>query len=339
MPFVSSIRGNFGLSRRRFPTFNVSTTNATITGGSITTAGGYRIHTFTTVGNDNFTVTPNESRNGTTFNLPLEILVVGGGGAGANRHGGGGGAGGMIVGTNIPGRSGASPITVGAGGTSPSGQADIISSVQKGGNSTFDTNVIALGGGGGGNWTDNNSTVTTGGSGGGGSSFDGAPGGVAQQPASSTYSGVTLSGFGFNGGNCRYTSAINAGGGGGAGAAGGSGTGGVRGDGGSGRQNSILGTNYFWAGGGGGGVWENAAGGNGGAGGGGGSVGSGQASGTGGTGGLNNGGTPTNYPQNSTSTVGGNGGANTGSGGGGTNQTPSQGGNGGSGIVVVRYIP
>jgi hypothetical protein len=261
MPFVSSVRGSFGLNKLPVPKFIPTTANSAITGGTITTAGGYRIHSFTTVGANTFSVTPNESRNGTIFTFPLEILVVGGGGSAGTRHSGGGGAGGMIIGTNVPGKTGSTSITVGGGGASQFG--DVIGI--KGTNSTFDTNVIALGGGGGGNWTTNDPATTTGGSGGGGSGSNGAAGGVAQQASSSSYSGVTLTGYGFNGGDCRYTSTINAGGGGGAGGAGANGTAGV-GNGGAGRQNSILGTNYFWAGGGGGGTWDGATGGNGGSG-------------------------------------------------------------------------
>jgi hypothetical protein len=56
---------------------------AAATGGSVTTTGGYRIHTFTS-GN-------------TTFNMPyagvVEVLMVGGGGGGAGIGGGGGGGG------------------------------------------------------------------------------------------------------------------------------------------------------------------------------------------------------------------------------------------------------
>ena len=52
------------------------------TGGTITTDGDYKVHSFTTVGNTNFVVTG----SGT-----VEYLVIGGGGGAS---GGGGGAGG-----------------------------------------------------------------------------------------------------------------------------------------------------------------------------------------------------------------------------------------------------
>jgi len=45
MPFVSSVRGSYGVqSRRPRQTGRIGTGS---TGGTITTAGGYRIHTFT----------------------------------------------------------------------------------------------------------------------------------------------------------------------------------------------------------------------------------------------------------------------------------------------------
>lgn len=55
------------------------------TGGTVTTSGGYKIHTFTT-GTQTFTM---------TYDGAVELLVIGGGGGGAG-IGGGGGAGGFI---------------------------------------------------------------------------------------------------------------------------------------------------------------------------------------------------------------------------------------------------
>ena len=56
-------------------------------GGTTTSLGGYRIHTFTTVGSNSFTVTKGGN---------VEVLVVAGGGGGGGNKGGGGGAGGLI---------------------------------------------------------------------------------------------------------------------------------------------------------------------------------------------------------------------------------------------------
>ncbi len=116
------------------------------TGGTITTSGGYRIHTFTTSG---------------TFTLPsgknVEYLVVGGGGGGGNGvalrgSGGGGGAGGMITGTTSL-AAGSHSIVVGAGGTPAAAGA----------NSSINS-IEAIGGGRGGQYSAN---PTSGGSGGG----------------------------------------------------------------------------------------------------------------------------------------------------------------------------
>ena len=79
--------------------------SALATGGSVATAGGYRIHTFTS-GATTFTMTyPGE----------VEVLLVAGGGGGAG-IGGGGGAGGYIYehGVSLP--AGNYTVTVGGGG-------------------------------------------------------------------------------------------------------------------------------------------------------------------------------------------------------------------------------
>jgi len=57
------------------------------TGGTVTTSGNFKIHTFTSSGN--FDV----SSIGNSY---AELLVVAGGGSGGNFGGGGGGAGGLI---------------------------------------------------------------------------------------------------------------------------------------------------------------------------------------------------------------------------------------------------
>ena len=75
------------------------------TGGSVTTAGGYRIHTFTS-GN-------------TTFTMPyagvVEVLMVGGGGGGAG-IGGGGGGGGFVYESQVQLPAAGYSVTVGSGG-------------------------------------------------------------------------------------------------------------------------------------------------------------------------------------------------------------------------------
>ena len=84
MPFVNSARGVFGAQS------GVTSSGLIldlITGGTITTSGDYRIHTFTQSGTFS-----------TYTTLPVEYLVVGGGGNGYIHptYGGGGGGGGQV---------------------------------------------------------------------------------------------------------------------------------------------------------------------------------------------------------------------------------------------------
>ena len=140
MPFISSTRGSYGPQSgkgRRGPNFLL------ITGGTITTGGGYRIHTFTSSG-QNFVTS--------TFGAPLstEYLVVAGGGSGGSElsdqgTGGGGGAGGYRAGTLSVG-PGTYGITVGTGGalvTTPNSTPG-----NDGSGSTF-SSITSTGGGGG----------------------------------------------------------------------------------------------------------------------------------------------------------------------------------------------
>jgi hypothetical protein len=57
-------------------------------GGTISTSGPYRIHTYTSAATSSFT---------SSFAGNIEILVVGGGGGGGGSYGGGGGAGGVCI--------------------------------------------------------------------------------------------------------------------------------------------------------------------------------------------------------------------------------------------------
>jgi len=130
------------------------------TGGTVTTAGDYKIHTFTSSGN--FIVTTNLG--------DFEYLMVAGGGSGGSGYSntsygaGGGGAGGMITGS-ISVNNGTYPIVVGAGGA---GQSKNANKTYSGTSSLFST-LIATGGGGGGPRSANNvaDAGTAGGSGGG----------------------------------------------------------------------------------------------------------------------------------------------------------------------------
>lgn len=245
------------------------------TGGTLSTSGGDRIHTFTASG---------------TFNNPgqlrTQVLVVAGGGGGGCRHAGGGGAGGLIYNANWS-MNGNQAVTVGAGGAGSTAEATVNGG--SGGNSVLGL-LTAIGGGGGGS---NTRAGASGGSGGGGSNGGGAGAGTAGQ--------------GNNGGGHAACCYAYGGGGGGAGAAAASVSGANGSAGGAGLSYAISGTSVFYAGGGGGGVDAaiTYAGGNGGGGAGGRTSSVAGTSGTANTGGGGGGG----GASGSTSGVGGNGGS------------------------------
>ena len=277
------------------------------TGGTESSAGGFRIHRFTS--NGTFT---------SPFAMNAEVLVVAGGGGGGSNMGGGGGGGGVVYQNSFSVTPGSTTVTVGAGGSgAPAGISQVRGS--NGGNSIFGS-ITAIGGGGGASsYLSANAPAGNGGSGGGGAGHN------------NTYAGQGIAGQGFNGNGGLGNPNYYPGGGGGAGGVGSTNPA----TGGPGILNSILGTAYYWGGGGGGSGYQG-IGGNGGIGGGGG----GAVGATTGGAGLNNGspgggGAIGNFPN----TPGGNAGANTGGGGGGGShyQTNNFGGNGGSGIVIVKY--
>ena len=202
-------------------------------GGTVTTSGNYRIHSFTSSGTFVNTIS----------SLSVQYLVIAGGGGGgvgdlgAVAYGGGGGAGGYR--TNVTGQtSGASSsaeaaltistgnktVTVGAGGAGASGDNQLGTA---GGDSVFDS-ITSIGGGRGGA---NTSGPTSGGSGGGGEESNGSG-------ASGTSGQGTAGGTGSESGN-------RGGGGGGASVAGGTTVGG------DGLSNNITGSAVTRAGGGG----------------------------------------------------------------------------------------
>ena len=283
------------------------------TGGTITTCGNCKIHTFT--GPGTFTVSTLAC---TAANNEVSYMVIagGGGGGGIVSHGGGGGAGGFretkspvtpytaspLCGYGTPGNritvtATSFPITVGGGGARNTAGA----------NSVFST-ITSAGGGGGGN----PAAVGDGGSGGG-------EGGSANPGGSGNTPPVTPS-QGNNGGAGNYSPPhYGGGGGGGAGATGSNGTPGAGGPGGNGVASSITGVSITRAGGGGGSSYQ------------------GGGPNAGGTGG---GGTGTIGGPAPNSADGTEGTANTGGGGGGGERcAPSVSGGraGGSGIVVIRY--
>ena len=214
-------------------------------GGSISTSGTERIHTFTSSG----------TFVNTIANLSVQFLVVAGGGSGGNDNlTGGGGAGGYRTsysgGSNVSGGNSSlesalslsaanHTVTVGAGGTSYSNGVD----------STI-SSITSIGGGRGAR----NAAAGNGGSGGG-------------QYTTVGSIGTGTSGQGNNGG-AGISYQENSGGGGGASQVGGTAQNSNGGAGGNGLTNTISGSSTVYAGGGGGGVYSS-TGGTGGTGGGG----------------------------------------------------------------------
>ena len=302
------------------------------TGGTESTSGNCKIHTFT--GPGTFTVCA-ISGSCAANNIVSYVVVAGGGGGGGshnspcNRAGGAGGAGGYREAKSpvtpytaspldgypsSPNRvtvtATSFPITVGAGG---GGGRRSVGAATNGGTSTFSTITSAGGGSGGtgiGGPVGISGNGADGGSGGGGSgggsgttSVHGDGNTPPTTPAQGTDGGPGVGPHGSSGG------------GGGATAAGVTGCSSDGGAGGAGATSSINGTPTARAGGGGGG----------------GASGGGASGGTGGGG-----------PGGSSCTAGTAGTTNTGGGGGGAGFGPdgsanSLGGTGGSGIVILRY--
>ena len=316
----------------------------TATGGTITTCGDFKIHTFT--GPGTFTVCSVGNPVGSDT-VSYAVVAGGAGGGGANSPpgspygaGGGGGAGGyreakasydnytappIAATTGLPVSAQGYPIVVGgAGSAGPSFDRG-----GNGNNSTFST-ITSTAGGGGGSRDVPTGPGNNGGSGGGGGSSQPSP---APSPTNAGGSGNTppvSPPQGNNGGigsNDPYpANGANGGGGGGATAIGVSAVQVKGGNGGAGATSSINGTPTARAGGGGGGAYICGCSGT-------------SGSGTGGTGGGGPGGPAAG------STSSGNGRAatvNTGGGGGGASTTgpsagPRGGGAGGSGIVIIMY--
>ena len=295
------------------------------TGGTITTSGNDKIHTFT--GPGTFTVC-NVAACAANNVVSYAVVAGGGGGAsgGGSEGGGAGGAGGFREVSSpsapytasplngypsSPNRitltAAAFPITVGAGGAGGPGSSHPNECGSAGANSIFSTITSAGGGKGGAAGEGNVPTAApggNGGSGGGGGTYD-APGGVGNTPPTTPAQG-TNGGTGGPG-----APGYVGGGGGGATQAGTTGSTTAAGVGGAGATSSINATPTARAGGGGGGSHPN------------GSAGAG-GSGGGGAGGDD--------------TTGTNGTANTGGGGGGSGgATSNAGATGGSGIVIIRY--
>tara|TARA_R110002012_G_scaffold219991_1_gene391479 strand:+ start:1144 stop:2556 length:1413 start_codon:yes stop_codon:yes gene_type:complete len=308
----------------------------TATGGTVTTCGDFKIHTFTS--DATFSVSCAGTSSGSN---KVDYLVVAGGAAGGQDVGGGGGAGGLRIGAvTVPGCAPPAvapgglpvtvtsyPITVGGGGASASTPG---ATGANGSNSIFST-ITSTGGGGGGSYQPSpGMTGASGGSGGGGSGVAPSTGGAGNTPPTTPSQGNS------GGGTTPGGAGAQGGGGGGASAAGVNGINCQGGAGGSGTNvTSIFGASpkpYYaadvptagptstgiFAGGGGGGPrgpgfapGHVAQGGNGG----------------GGDGREN--GTETSYAGVTNS--GGGGGAGPGG------ASPQVGASGGSGVVIIRY--
>ena len=139
--------GGSGIVVIRYPiTAPVAFVAPTATGGTITPVVErgitYRVHSFTTTGNNNFVVQSTGS-----WSEPMEYLLVAGGGSGHSDVAGGGGGGGYRTGF-FTAEARTYVVTVGPGGISNGG-----ASTGNGGNSVLGlpTPVVALGGGYGAN--------------------------------------------------------------------------------------------------------------------------------------------------------------------------------------------
>jgi len=299
----------------------------TATGGTVTTSGDFKIHTFT--GPGTFQVTCGGNAAGTSS---VDYMVVAGGGGGKGNAGNsdgqaGGGAGGYRESSGaasgcysrsplgacvsaLPVIAQDYPITVGAGGSGgPAGN----NNGSKGASSSFSTITSA----GGGHNGPSGSADASGGSGGGGSGGGGASCvGAGNTPPVSPPQGNP-------GGNGANTGPSAAGGGGGATAVGGNGSApsGGAGDGGAGATSSINGTPTARAGGGGGTAYSQGT----------------CKEGAGGLGGGGKGGCAKGVPGTAgTTNTGGGGGAGA-TDTGGQPTVATTGGAGGSGIVIIRY--
>ena len=305
--FVVSISDGANTAVNR--TFNIISTGATVTGGTLTSDATYYYREFTA----------NGSLVVSGASLTSDILAYAGGGAGGSQHGGGGGGAGGYVYSQGQSLSAATyTIVVGGGGAQ--------SSRDNGTNSRFGTLTEAIGGGAGASEGQVDSIrARVGGSGGGG-------GGT--YPSSFMGGAAGTSGQGNAGGNGVQSSNYSGGaGGGGAGGAGSDNSGqgdelSRGGNGGAGLNTwsswgsiSSLGTSGFICGGGGGGAWAEPT----------------SYRGLGAAGGGNGAVDTEGFASAAVAGSGSGGGGSSGAGGTTNGVSGRNGGNGGSGRVIVRY--
>ncbi len=227
----------------------------TATGGTETTSGDFKIHTFNSTSTFTVCTAPTPANNNVSY-----MVVAGGGGASEN-IGGGGGAGGFregetpaapYTGSPLKNSSGLPvsasttyPVTVGAGGV-----GGAFACAANGADSVF-SSITSAGGGKSGDSTGGGPVATgqAGGSGGGGASgTSGNPGGAGNTPPVSPPQGNS----GGNGSGPGAFPQLGSGGGGGATASGVTGTTSASGNGGAGASSEISGSAVVRAGGGGG---------------------------------------------------------------------------------------
>jgi hypothetical protein len=238
-------------------------------GGTESTIGNYKFHTFTS--NGTFTVSSLGGSQG-----DVDYLIVGGGGGGGETIGGGGGGGAVRIGSVRIG-TGTYPVVVGAGGN---GAISFQNGVHPGGNSGANSivfGIVAYGGGGGGGYN----TLGLGHVGGAGGGGGAATGGNGVPNAMGYPGGLT---------NNNTNSGM---GGGGAGTPGRQGSSGTPGRGGAGIATNFTGQMIVFGGGGGGGARDPSG---------------GSAVGTGGLGGGGDGGTGAANGANGVVNTGGGGG-------------------------------
>ena len=110
---------SFGYQVLGFGTVGSSPVFYAATGGTVTTDGDFKVHTFSSAGTFQVTEVGSDA---------LDYIIVAGGGAGGKRvdesGAGGGGAGGMLVGTSTPSANNYS-VVIGAGGDGSSGGAPV----------------------------------------------------------------------------------------------------------------------------------------------------------------------------------------------------------------------
>jgi len=300
----------------------------TATGGTITTCGNFKIHTFTGPGTFCVSCVGNTGGSNTVDYI---IAAGGGGGGGGIDRGAGGGAGGFrgsngtasgcyaagcapLVGpvSAFPVAATGYPIVVGGGGAgAPGPSSPVVPGTAGVASSAF--SLTAAGGGFGGGGSPNSGVGGNGGSGGGGSRAGGCAhgGGTGNTPPVSPPQGTNGGGSAGNGN----------GGGGGISGAGTLATPTQGGPGGQDINNSITGSPVYYSGGAGGGGHNPGT-----------ALGAGSPGGSGGAAGAVGSSPPHDGANGATNRGGGGGGASNRDGG-----HAAAGGTGGSGIVVIRY--